>query len=98
MDFCEESGESRMWILGEYSRYIGCQPFVRTLHNVHLSFARSGVVCPGRAAILEKPRRVVSSLDPGVRERDQTIAQIGFPDRPFESRFYCGYFTESRIA
>lgn len=55
-------------------------------------------MCPGRAVILEKPRRVVSSLDPGVRERDQTIARIGFPDRPFESRFYCGHFTESQIA
>lgn len=43
MDFCEESGESRMWILGEYSRYIGCQPFVCTLHNVHLSTYHSRV-------------------------------------------------------
>lgn len=62
MDFCEESGESRMWILGEYSRYIGCQPFVRTLHNVHLStYSRAQVSC-----VQDEPQssrnRVVLSL------------------------------------
>lgn len=47
MDFCEDSDESRMWILEEYSRYIGCQPFVHTLHNVHLStyHSRAQVSC-----------------------------------------------------
>lgn len=65
MDFCENPGESRdvnsrgiltlYWLSTLRADPAQCTP-------VHLSFARSGVVCSGRAVILEKPRRALLPL------------------------------------
>lgn len=87
------------WIFAKIRRKVGCE-FSRNIHvifAVNLACtpctmhtcppiipARSR--CPGRAVILKIPRRDVLPLPLilAVRERDQTVAQIGFPDRPFE--------------
>lgn len=73
-----------------------------TLHCAHLAqcsrLARSGVVCPGRIVILEKPRLPrMSFLDPGIRRRDQTETRLGSADRPFGNESHCDNFAESQI-
>jgi len=61
---------------------------VRTLHTMHLS-ARSGVMCPGRTVIPEKPRARVraSPATPwSWRGRDQTETRFSSPDLSFWGR------------